>query len=462
MIVGGEIEENAETRKRPNQTYRGSILLRVMSITLDSALEDVEARFLFNLPESELSQPDRLFFQIEQAWWYYEDFKADRYPHLPHFSKLQLFAKKVFAHCPLLRPYENDCEELFEDFSRYKSMIPVYGVIMLSPDTKKMVLVCSYKGNSWGFPRGKVNQNEPPLTAAVREALEETGFDATAHCKQENSLVYIEGQKKVTLYIAQNVPEDTRFETQTRKEISKISFFPINALPKSTYGVYPFMQKLQRWIDGERRKSKGGKVAKGSKASASTGTGTGAAKRSHHQGESAIFDGRNHDTFADELAMGAKGWAVEDMFSANAKLTGRDYAAYSGNSHDFGSSHPRYVNFNETGGGGQEQTAGPASTASAMAVQQKQASRGGGGASAGTKVGASSIKVLARPPPVPSASVSSSVSSSSSSSAAAAASVAKWPHFTRRPFVMDRAAVLGALDATLEQTSSLAFAGAVF
>ena len=50
-------------------------------VTLDSALEDVEARFLFNLPESELSQPDRLFFQIEQAWWFYEDFKAAKVRH---------------------------------------------------------------------------------------------------------------------------------------------------------------------------------------------------------------------------------------------------------------------------------------------------------------------------------------------------------------------------------------------
>jgi hypothetical protein len=42
------------------------------AITLHQALEDVEVRFLYNLPESELSQIDRLFFQIEQAWWFYE------------------------------------------------------------------------------------------------------------------------------------------------------------------------------------------------------------------------------------------------------------------------------------------------------------------------------------------------------------------------------------------------------
>ena len=36
-------------------------------LTLDQALDDVETRFLYNLPESEISQADRLFFQIEQV-----------------------------------------------------------------------------------------------------------------------------------------------------------------------------------------------------------------------------------------------------------------------------------------------------------------------------------------------------------------------------------------------------------
>lgn len=44
--------------------------------TLEQALDDVETRFLYNLPAQELAQTDRLFFQIEQAFWYYEDFKA--------------------------------------------------------------------------------------------------------------------------------------------------------------------------------------------------------------------------------------------------------------------------------------------------------------------------------------------------------------------------------------------------
>lgn len=41
-------------------------------MTLEQALEKVEARFIYNLPESEFSHIERLFFQIEQAHWFYE------------------------------------------------------------------------------------------------------------------------------------------------------------------------------------------------------------------------------------------------------------------------------------------------------------------------------------------------------------------------------------------------------
>ena len=35
------------------------------------------------------------------------------------------------------------------------------------------------------------------------------------------------------------------------------------------------------------------------------------------------------------------------MFAANSKLTGQAYD-YSGNPHDFGAAHPRYVNYNSS------------------------------------------------------------------------------------------------------------------
>ena len=40
--------------------------------TLDDALFDVEARFLLPMSLDDIERSDRLFFQIEQAHWFYE------------------------------------------------------------------------------------------------------------------------------------------------------------------------------------------------------------------------------------------------------------------------------------------------------------------------------------------------------------------------------------------------------
>ena len=41
-----------------------------VATVLRKAMEDIYSRFLLNLPEEELNTVERLFFQIEQAWWY--------------------------------------------------------------------------------------------------------------------------------------------------------------------------------------------------------------------------------------------------------------------------------------------------------------------------------------------------------------------------------------------------------
>ena len=371
-------------------------------ITLDHCLDDVESRFLYSLPDSELQSPDRLFFQIEQAWWFYEDFFADKYTHLPHFKSLMLFAEKVFEHCPLLHSMQAAFQELFSDFSAYKSGIPVYGCILLSPDMKKILLVCNWKGKSWGFPKGKVNENETPLNCALRETFEECGFDPTPHTRAEDSIVDVQDTKKTTLFIATNVPESTAFSPQTRKEISKCEFHPIEHLPKNCFGIYPFLPKLKRWIAQNRRAAGaggGGKAGAGKKErrlSSKASTSSAAANmvvtaiQKHPSGKA--FDGRNTATFGADLK--EKGWAVDDMFAANSQLTGRDYR-YDGNPHAFGASHPTYRNYNSSGGVGGVGAAGTSKSADLTAKLQlllnistssagagQQGSRGAGGTSA--------------------------------------------------------------------------------
>jgi hypothetical protein len=40
--------------------------------SLEDALADVMVRFIVCLPEAELKTPERAFFHIEQAHWFYE------------------------------------------------------------------------------------------------------------------------------------------------------------------------------------------------------------------------------------------------------------------------------------------------------------------------------------------------------------------------------------------------------
>lgn len=185
--------------------------------TLDEALSAVETRFLNNLPKEEIERVDRLFFQIEQAHWFYEDHIKETSPHLPKFTKLKTFAAHIFEHCELLSPMKQQFEELFAQFSAYKSLIPTNGCILLNKDCTKFVLCKSYFGNSWGFPRGKVNQGEEPYECALRETQEETGFDATLLSNRNNFLMHVENdQKTVRMYIALGVPEDFPFAPTTR------------------------------------------------------------------------------------------------------------------------------------------------------------------------------------------------------------------------------------------------------
>eukprot|EP00602_Paraphysomonas_sp_CaronLab_P005799 CAMPEP_0185033088 /NCGR_PEP_ID=MMETSP1103-20130426/21726_1 /TAXON_ID=36769 /ORGANISM="Paraphysomonas bandaiensis, Strain Caron Lab Isolate" /LENGTH=283 /DNA_ID=CAMNT_0027569225 /DNA_START=330 /DNA_END=1181 /DNA_ORIENTATION=+ len=200
-----------------------------------------------------------------------------------------------------------------------------------------MVLVRNWKGSSWSFPKGKINQGEKPFECALRETYEETGFNPAEYCTV-NDFVDLHEEKRMTrLFIAVGIPMDTQFAAQTRKEISKIEFQPLKHLPKGVWGVHPFMPKLQRWIKARKRSKPSSNVPE--------------VKDKRDRGKAstpARFDMRNDDTFGGGVDTGYadKGWSVDDMFAANSMLTGKSYT-YDGNPHNFGSTHPQYVNYEE-------------------------------------------------------------------------------------------------------------------
>ncbi|KAJ3143880.1 mRNA-decapping enzyme subunit 2, partial [Irineochytrium annulatum] len=242
-------------------------------------LDDLQSRFIINVPSEELSSVERICFQIEQAHWFYEDFVREENTSLKTFS-LKNFSARFFAHCPLLEKWANDHESAFQTFMEYKVRVPVCGAIILNEKLNKVLLVRGWKSHaSWGFPKGKINKEEAELECAVREVLEETGFDISAHIRENEYVERTMKDQRIRLYIITGVPETTTFVTQTRKEIGDIKWHNLVDLPGYTndkenyqraissassrnqkyYMVTAFVGSLVHWIKRFRSARRQGK-----------------------------------------------------------------------------------------------------------------------------------------------------------------------------------------------------------
>ncbi|XP_033634805.1 m7GpppN-mRNA hydrolase-like [Asterias rubens] len=196
----------------------------------EDVLDSLCSRFLINIPTEERNNMIRVFFQIELAHWFYIDFyKAEKH-FLPGCS-IKEFSKAIFRHCPFLTEYMAQLDEHFAKWKEYKKSVPTYGAIMVDETLQNIVLVQSYfSKTSWGFPKGKVNEEELPKQCAIREVLEETGFDISGLIEEE----YIEAtfnEQLARLYVVTNVPVETDFKPKTRGEIKDVKWFHVDDLP---------------------------------------------------------------------------------------------------------------------------------------------------------------------------------------------------------------------------------------
>ncbi|KAL0479645.1 mRNA-decapping enzyme subunit 2 [Acrasis kona] len=235
------------------------------SYSLTEVLDDLLIRFILNCPEEEHESMDRLFFQIEEAHWFYEDFYRENCKSLPEL-KFRDFVEKVFHHCPLLAPYRQLVDSHTKSFYQYKTSVPVCGAIILNKHMNKVLLVKGWSAkSSWSFPRGKINKDEQELTCATREVFEETGFLISHHGANANDFVeMILGDQKVKLFIVTGVSESTVFTPQTRKEISATEWHTFEQImersptTQKTSGKYwavtPFVRKLKKFIATNKKR----------------------------------------------------------------------------------------------------------------------------------------------------------------------------------------------------------------
>lgn len=221
---------------------------------VDHVLEDLLVRFVINCPDEDLSSIERVFFQVEEAQWFYTDFIRQLNPSLPSM-KMKGFAPKLLSKCPLLWKWGDPADALAQ-FGNYKRTIPVRGIALLNKDMTKMILVQGTESSLWSFPRGKISKGEDDLVCAVREVKEETGFDATNYVNEKDVVERTVYGKNFKIYVARNVPEDYKFEPEVRNEIALIQWHDIKGLqkmvkqsPNKFFIVGPFLKPLTRYIN---------------------------------------------------------------------------------------------------------------------------------------------------------------------------------------------------------------------
>ncbi|KAH6760379.1 decapping 2 [Perilla frutescens var. hirtella] len=223
-------------------------------------LDDLCSRFVLNVPKEDQQSFERILFLVEYAHWFYEDNSVEKNPSLKSLT-LKEFTSLLFNNCDVLKPYVAHIDDIFKDFTSYKVRVPVTGAIILDETYERCLLVKGWKGTSWSFPRGKKNKDEEDHNCAIREVLEETGFDVSKFLNKDEYIEMIFGQQRVRLYIVAGVKDDTLFAPLTKKEISEIAWQVIGELPHANadvisrgstglklYMVAPFLAALRSWI----------------------------------------------------------------------------------------------------------------------------------------------------------------------------------------------------------------------
>ena len=190
-----------------------------------------------------------------------------------NYARIKFYPSNVYY-----RIHADNVDQVLENWRDYKLAVPTYGAIILNQDLTKVLLVQGYwSRTSWGFPKGKVNEEEPPHVCAVREVDEETGYDISQLINPKDYLQQVINDQTSWLYLIHGVPDDTKFAPKTKKEIRDIKWFPIASLPSSKkeemppqndprnplnlthnnlYMVIPFVRGLRKWLANRQKTSK--------------------------------------------------------------------------------------------------------------------------------------------------------------------------------------------------------------
>jgi mRNA-decapping enzyme subunit 2 len=287
---------SGKTKKKRGKSTSGQDHSKELSLTELEVFRDLDARFILNCPVEGDKSFNRIFHQLNLAWWFYLDHVIPKVSGLKSY-KFPAFCRRFFELSPLLSPFLSRVDELFDAYMSYKASIPRSGTIILNKDLSKVLLVRGIKSKAWTFPCGKRNINESSLECAIRETFEETGFDCSAHILRDTGSLF--GSGTITqFFVVPGISEAINFAPQTIGEVEEIKWFSVKQLHRKprSYGVREHIPILIAWI---RKNS--------SKAF------------SADESDLTSEDVSNEE---DIFSAAESGWAAKDMFKHNEELFG--------------------------------------------------------------------------------------------------------------------------------------------
>jgi len=225
-------------------------------------MSDIIARNWLDL-YSHRDDPLRIYFiLIQDPFWVYLDYGRRKY-HAPTLIESE-FCLAVLKRCEFLVKHVKKFEETFNEFTKYRRMVPTYGAILLNKAMDKVVLVSSYISGYKGFPKGKINEGESEIQCAIREVYEEVGIDITELINDKEYLL-IEGvdEKYLKLFVVASLDESMQMKPTVSYEIGEIKFYPIEELEnhcqkksKMVKQVQQFIGLIQKWVRKKKKMRK--------------------------------------------------------------------------------------------------------------------------------------------------------------------------------------------------------------
>ena len=231
-----------------------------------SVLDCLSARFLLSLPEKQRTSLPSICHRLELAHWFLQDFLI---PDI--ICSFTQFVTGMMLHVPFLRRLGWEVGTILQVWQSFKWSVPTFGAVLFDSRLEQVVLVRSLRG-SWGFPKGKLQEEETGVECAAREVLEETGISIGRLINPECFITAELFGRPVCLYIVTGFGRSETMQPRGLGEIAEVRWFPLCCLPSTVsdpwtgsrlgmsaqklWLVLPFVRKLRLWVEVRKEKDR--------------------------------------------------------------------------------------------------------------------------------------------------------------------------------------------------------------